>query len=123
MFWPVFLVPLADLLHSRNLTVKTVHGEMTLVTNDPVRPSLTVPLELQVKLVEKQGPLQPPPTTPLLRSPLAPTEPELEPQEPEPEPEPDPITALVRSPSAAAAAPASSTTVILPSDSALLTGN
>ena len=83
---------------------KTYTSEMTLVSNDPARPSLTVPLEILVRSPERR-PLQPPPTTKTEREPELELEPEPEPEPgesvlgaffgsiqngPEPEPEPEP---------------------------------
>ena len=86
-------VSLADLAQPRDIPIKPFRTEMTLVTNDPTRPRLTVPLELHVRH-------QPPPPTephpgpaPELVDASSPkiSEPEPEPQpEPELEPQPEP---------------------------------
>ena len=58
------------------------------MTNDPARPSVTVPLELQVRFAEQREPLPPPPVS---KERLQQPEPE---PEPEPELEPDPAEDL-----------------------------
>lgn len=81
---------LADLAQPPDITIKPFRTEMSLVTNDPARPLLKVPLEIQVRHQRL-----PPTTSPEVEPEPEPDEPRVDsspppPNAPEPQPQLEP---------------------------------